>query len=363
MWSKTKELTYHQTNPVNQTVAGRLLRSLPIMIVVVGVVLAGMARLQQVFNWQNEIIIAITEGVGNFSAVFLGIFIEAAPFLLMGTLASGLVEVLFSPAELNRLLPRNRFLAVGLGGVLGLFFPVCECGSIPLARRLMSKGIPAPVGIAFLLAAPVINPIVIASTYAAFGNSLIFWLRFALTLFIAIGVGLLFLFEPDRSRILLPASPGTFQSFHLHHDHEGDHQPSSFKEKIKKMMVVAADEFFEMGRFLVIGAMLAALMQTIVPQQWLLSLGQGPVLSVIVLSLVAVLLSVCSTVDSFIALAFSGTFSTGALLAFLVYGPMVDIKATLMYLRVFRRPIVAVLVMLPWLLTLIAGVALNLWVR
>ncbi|MCX7976584.1 MAG: permease [Bellilinea sp.] len=356
-------MTHNSTHPINRTLPGRLLRNLPMMIVGVGIMMAGITRLQQVFNWQNDIILSITEGVGNFSAIFLGIFIEAAPFLLMGTLASGLVEVLFSPVELNRLLPHNRFLAVGLGGVLGLFFPVCECGSIPLARRLMSKGIPVPVGIAFLLAAPVINPIVIASTYAAFGNSLIFWLRFALTLFIAIGVGLLFLFEPDRSRILRPASPGTIQSFDLHHDHEGNHPPQPFKEKIKKVMVIAADEFFEMGRFLVIGALLAALMQTVVPQNWLLSLGQGPVLSTIVLSLVAVLLSVCSTVDSFIALAFSSTFSTGALLAFLVYGPMVDIKATLMYLRVFRRPIVAVLVLLPWLLTLIAGVAINVWVR
>jgi len=343
--------------------AVRLLPRFPLFVLIAVLMLAVIARLQQVFNWQGVLLLAVVDGVSNFSAVFLGIFIEAAPYLLLGTLASGLVEVFFSANELSRLLPRNRFLAVGLGGLLGLFFPVCECGSIPLARRLMTKGIPVPVGIAFLLAAPVINPIVIASTFAAFGNTPIFWLRFALTLLIAVGVGLLFMIEPDSTRIIRPVNVEGTHSFHFHLEHENQEQPLSLKEKLKKIMLIAGDEFFEMGRFLVIGALLAALMQTVVPQTWLLALGQGPVLSVIVLSLLAMLLSVCSTVDSFIALAFTGTFSTGAVLAFLVYGPMVDIKATLMYLRVFRRRTVVVLVILPWLLTLVSSVAINLWMR
>jgi uncharacterized membrane protein YraQ (UPF0718 family) len=229
----------------------------------------------------------------------------------------------------------------------------------------MRKGVPVPVGIAFLLAAPVINPIVIASTFAAFGNTPIFWLRFALTLLIAVGVGLLFLFETDMSRIIRPMNADLAPSFHLDfgHDHHPSEQSPSLKQKFKKVLLIASDEFFEMGRFLVVGALLAALMQTFVPQTWLLSLGQGPILSVIVLTLLAVLLSVCSTVDSFIALAFSSTFSVGAVLAFLVYGPMVDIKATLMYLRVFKRKTVVILVVLPWLLTLVASTAINLWVR
>jgi uncharacterized membrane protein YraQ (UPF0718 family) len=343
--------------------AVRLLPRFPLFVLIAVLVLSVIARLQQVFNWQGVLLLAVVDGVSNFSAVFLGIFIEAAPYLLLGTLASGLVEVFFSTNELSRLLPRNRFLAVGLGGLLGLFFPVCECGSIPLARRLMTKGIPVPVGIAFLLAAPVINPIVIASTFAAFGNTPIFWLRFALTLLISVGVGLLFMIEPDSTRIIRPVNVEGTHSFHFHLEHETQEQPLTLKEKLKKIMLIAGDEFFEMGRFLVIGALLAALMQTVVPQTWLLALGQGPVLSVIVLSLLAVLLSVCSTVDSFIALAFTGTFSTGAVLAFLVYGPMVDIKATLMYLRVFRRRTVVVLVILPWLLTLVSSVAINLWMR
>jgi uncharacterized protein len=129
-------------------------------------------------------------------------------------------------------------------------------------------------------------------------------------------------------------------------------QKPPLREPAGQALAVAADEFFEMGRFLILGALLAALMQTFVRQSALLAVGQGPVLSVLVMTGMAVLLSICSTVDAFIALAFTGTFTSGAILAFLVYGPMVDIKSTLMFLRVFKPRVVLRLVLLPLLMTL-----------
>ena len=132
------------------------------------------------------------------------------------------------------------------------------------------------------------------------------------------------------------------------------------RERLRRMLVIAADEFFEMGHFLVIGALLAALLQTFIPQAGLLNLGQGPLSSVLVMIVLAVLLSICSTVDAFIALAFAGTFSAGSILAFLVYGPMVDIKSTLMFLRVFRKKTVFTLVLLPFILVVLIGVVVNL---
>jgi len=131
-------------------------------------------------------------------------------------------------------------------------------------------------------------------------------------------------------------------------------------QKLRKVALIAGDEFLEMGRYLVIGALLAALLQLLVPQPVLAGLGRGPILSVVVMAAIAVLLSVCSTVDAFIALAFVGQFSNGALLSFLVYGPMVDIKSTLMFARVFRRRSVVYLVMLPLLLTLFSTAVWNL---
>jgi uncharacterized membrane protein YraQ (UPF0718 family) len=134
-----------------------------------------------------------------------------------------------------------------------------------------------------------------------------------------------------------------------------------FREGIARALVIAGDEFFEMGRYLVVGSGLAALMQTFVPQSTLLRLGTGPVLSVLVLVALAVVLSICSTVDSFVALAFVGSFTPGAVLGFLVFGPMVDIKSTLMFLGVFRRKTVVYLILLPLAMTIVAAVFLNLF--
>jgi hypothetical protein len=115
-----------------------------------------------------------------------------------------------------------------------------------------------------------------------------------------------------------------------------------------------------MGRYLIVGSILAALMQTIVPQATLLALGSGPVISIIVLMALAYILSICSTVDAFLALSFVNTFTTGSILGFLVFGPMVDIKSSLMFLSVFRRRTVAYLILLPFLLTLLMMVIVNL---
>ena len=297
--------------------------------------------------------------LSQFTSVFLGIFIEAVPFLLLGTLASGMVEVFFDQEELARILPRQPLLAALTGSLMGLFLPVCECGVVPLTRRLYQKGVPSAVGISFLLAAPVINPVVIASTYAAFGFSPVFWGRIALTLGIAVITGLVFSLQPDVNQILRDPIPSKITEEPLVVALAPPVVVVPLGQRLRRMVVIAGDEFFEMGRYLVIGSLMAALLQTFVPQQILASLGRGPVLSVVVMAAIAVLLSVCSTVDAFIALAFIGQFPTGALLSFLVYGPMVDIKSTLMFTRVFRRRGVVYLVFLPLLLTLVSTALWN----
>lgn len=298
--------------------------------------------------------------LSQFSAVFLGIFIEAVPFLLLGTLASGIVEVFFSREEFAHLLPRNPLLGALAGSLMGLFIPVCECGVVPLTRRLFQKGAPTAVGISFLLAAPALNPVVIASTYSAFGLGPVFWGRMGLTLLVAVISGMIFASQGQVNQLLrVPvnlAEPIQIQP--LSRDLL---PPVKFGERFRQAAVIAGEEFFEMGRYLVIGAFLAAVLQTFIPQSWLASIGRGPVLSVIMMAAIAVLLSVCSTVDAFIALAFVGQFATGGILSFLVYGPMVDIKSTLMFARVFKKRSVAYLVLLPLLLVLVSTALWNLF--
>jgi hypothetical protein len=298
-----------------------------------------------------------------FSTRFLGIFIEAAPFLLLGTLVSGLLEAFIKPEDIARWTPRNPVLATISGAFMGFVFPVCECGVVPVVRRLFHKGLPMSVGVTFLLAAPVMNPIVLASTYIAFGPGPILYGRFIITAVVATLVGLVFALGARPQEVLHPHSLAPVMGG------AGDVLPAPAVPAVQRPTVfaglrqalyMAGDEFFEMGRFLIIGSLLAASMQTLVSQDVLLALGEGPVISVLVMQVFAFVLSVCSTVDAFLALAFVGTFTTGSVLAFLTFGPMVDIKSTLMFLGVFQRRIVLYLIALPLLLTLLIGIWMNL---
>ena len=293
--------------------------------------------------------------VSVFATRFLGIFIEAAPFLLLGSLTSGLIEAFVKPDDILRMMPRSR-LGAALGGTfLGLIFPVCECGVVPVTRRLFRKGLPISMGVAFLLAAPFMNPIVFASTYIAFGFGDILLWRALLTILVAVIVALVIGSFADPREVLKSASTKVDGEHHHHHAPAG----SGFSAKLQFAAQVAGDDFFEMGRFLILGSGLAALLQTLAPQDSLLALGSGPILSVVFMQVLAFLLSVCSTVDSFLALAFVNTFSTGAIVGFLSFGPMVDIKSTMMFTGVFRRKIVLYLVLLPFVLHLAGGVLIN----
>ncbi len=299
-----------------------------------------------------------------FATRFLSIFIEAAPFLLMGTLVSGLLEVFVSREDIVRAVPKNPVLATIGGAFLGFAFPVCECGVVPVTRRLFSKGLPTSVGVAFILAAPVMNPIVLVSTMIAFrdyndGPVLIAG-RFIVTAVVAVLVGVIFALTSKPHEVLLPAtlapvSGGAGKA-------QAPARPGLWAG-LRGALRFGVDEFFDMGRYLVIGTLLASLMQTFVGEQTLRAWGSGPVLSVLVMQALAFILSVCSTVDSFLALSFTGTFPPGAILSFLTFGPMIDIKSTLMFAGVFRRRAVLYLIALPLLLTLLVGVWVNLLLR
>ncbi len=300
----------------------------------------------------------------TFVTIFLSLFIEAAPFLIAGSIVSGFIAVYVDQGMVERFIPNQPLLAALAGAGLGFIFPVCECGVVPVTRRLYGKGLPLPVGIAFLLAAPVINPVVIFSTYAAFGWGPVLWGRVVFSMLVAFSVGLIFHLARPRE-ILLPETlavsdgrdDSDIQEQCDDHDHNHDH--GGARRGAWQALVMAGDDFLDMGRYLIAGAMLAAAMQTVVPQSTLLTVGQGPIISVFVMMALAYILSVCSTVDAFIALAFSNAFTTGSLFGFLVFGPMVDIKSSLLFLGVFRRRTVLYLILLPLALVAVIGVFWN----
>ncbi len=303
----------------------------------------------------------VAERFQTFVTIFLSLFIEAAPFLLVGSIVSGIIAVYVNQAMVERYIPDHPLLAALAGAGLGFVFPVCECGVVPVTRRLFGKGLPLPVGIAFLLAAPVVNPVVIFSTFAAFGWGPVLWGRVAFSILVAFAVGLIFHLARPQEILLPQILNSTARASGRDHrdDHNHEHDHPNPRPRIWQALTLAGDDFLDMGRYLIVGAMLAAAMQTLVPQSTLLAIGQGPIISVFVMMAVAFILSVCSTVDAFIALAFSSAFTTGSLFGFLVFGPMVDVKSALLFLGIFRRRTVLYLILLPLALVAVIGVLWN----
>lgn len=346
--------------------------------------------------------------LNNAFTLFLSLIVEAMPFLLLGVLLSGLLLLFIDERKLMTLMPRNPILGAVVGSLIGFLFPVCECGNVPVARRLLMQGVPAPVAIGFLLAAPTINPIVIWSTWVAFRDQPeIVVLRVVFSLVVAIAVACVFSVQRDMKPILQPAiarilpatqpqpektplwqggvyraqeqkpmllqggtfllgQPGAPQRM----DGSGlqasmaanSIQKKPLSYKLRMLLDNTVQELRELGGMLILGSAIAALIQVLAPRELILSLGQGPITSVTAMMLLAGLVSICSTVDSFFALSFASTFTTGSLLAFLVFGPMIDLKGIGLLISIFKPRAVIYLVALAAQLTFLLTLFLNLYV-
>jgi uncharacterized membrane protein YraQ (UPF0718 family) len=287
--------------------------------------------------------------------IFLGVVIEAVPFLLLGVLVSQTLALVMHGDRLVAWLPRTRLASLSAMAGLGALFPVCECGNVPVARRLLKQGVPTAAALVFLLSAPALNPVVALSTYAAFRDQpSIVVLRLALTFVVAMGVGLIVSVHPR------PAALVRGGDAHAAANHIAPPAGGASSTALRFTQGAFA-EFVEMGAVLIVGAALAALTQTLVPRATLLSVGQGPLVSVVVMMALAAILSVCSTVDAFVALAYAGTFTDGSLVAFLVFGPMIDIKSLLLMLTVFTARTIILVASLVTEAVLLIGIGLNYW--
>lgn len=286
-----------------------------------------------------------TQSFLQLNTIFISILIEAIPFVLIGVFISGIIQMFVTEEMIAKIIPKNRFLAVLLATIVGALFPACECGIVPIVRRLLQKGVPLHAGIAFMLTGPVINPIVLFSTYVAFGNKWDMMLyRGGLAMAVAFIVGIVLSYQ-FKDNQLLKAHVTT-----NHHVHK-----ETFFTKFKGTCRHAVDEFFSVGKYLIIGAFIAASMQTFVKTSTLLAIGQNDVSSSLVMMVLAFILSLCSEADAFIASSFSSTFSIGSLIAFLVFGAMVDIKNMLMMFGTFKKRFVFFLIFYISILVLVGS--------
>lgn len=293
------------------------------------------------------------------NTIFISMVMEAIPFVLVGVLISGLIQTFVKDHWIARIMPRNRYLATIFGCGIGIFFPSCECGIVPITKRLINKGMPLHAGIAFMLTGPIINPIVLFSTYIAFGND---WemvgIRAGLAIVVAFSVSIIlsFMFKDLPFRVQDGQAAAAVE--HGTGTAPGSTLVSVWK-RIYEVIVHAIDEFFSVGKYLVLGAFIAACMQTFVPTSYLLHLGSNPVTSSLVMIALAFIISLCSEADAFIAASFRSTFTVGSLSAFLVFGPMIDIKNTLMLLGTYRSKFVFVLIGLVTVFTLIGSLIVG----
>jgi uncharacterized membrane protein YraQ (UPF0718 family) len=305
--------------------------------------------------------------------LFLSLLVEAIPFLLLGILLSSLLLLFVDETKLVRSMPQHPLLGAVVGSLIGFLFPVCECGNVPVARRLILQGMPPAVSIGFLLAAPTINPVVIWATWTAFRDQpeVVVW-RIGLSFVIATGIAWVFSVQTDLRPLLqksvtrsLPVKrqdnlSGTYFL--------GQSQPLIIytltrpqkQNKWSLFLDNTLGEIRELGGILVIGSAVAALIQVAVPREVILGLGQGPVTSIVAMMILAGVVSICSTVDAFFALSFASTFTTGSLLAFLVFGPMIDLKAIGLLLTLFQRRAIIYLFLLAGQMTFLAALFINL---
>lgn len=283
---------------------------------------------------------------------FLSIWLEGAPFILVGTILSGFIDAFLPAKLLDRMLPKNRVLATLVSGFLGLVFPVCECAVVPVVRRLVQKGLPISCAMTYLLAAPIINPVVIISTMTAFGelggaNSISGYAwpamtiaRLSLGYVVAVIIGLAVLRRKPSDILRASVVDGIDKRAA-----DGGHDHGSklgFDGKIIHALRTSMRDFLDTGMYFTIGIVITAWFGTQVDQTRFGTVAGNEWLATPALMGLAYALALCSTSDAFIA-APMAAFSLKAKLAFLVFGPMLDVKLTFMYLAVFRRKFVLIL--------------------
>ncbi|MFD5073791.1 permease [Streptomyces sp. NPDC058371] len=256
----------------------------------------------------------------SWMTVFVAVVVQALPFLVLGVLLSAVIAVFVPPSFFARALPRRPALAVPVAGMAGAILPGCECASVPVAGALVRRGVTPAAALAFLLSAPAINPIVLTATAVAFPREPRMVLaRFVASLLVACVMGWLWQRLGRTDWMRSPARPS----------YEGLGRGAAFWGSVRHDVMHA-------GGFLVVGAMAAATLKAVVPAGWLSAAAGNPVVSVLALAVLAVLLSICSEADAFVVASLS-QFSLTARLAFLVVGPMIDLKLFAMQVGTFGR--------------------------
>lgn len=310
------------------------------------------------------------EIIKNISIIFTSIFFESLPFILLGSLISAIIETYVSNETITKIIPKNKVLGSIVGVFLGFFLPACDCAVIPISKRLLKKKVPINVAISFMLSSPIINPVVLLSTYYAFykTNPEIFWYRLLLGIIISIIIGIIMGIVYNKKEVTINNIDEC--DCHKHdidedfkdlaeelgeiecdcHNHRTTH---NLKNDILSIFKHTAYDMFEVIRYLMLGALIASLIQVLLPRNILLVFQNNQILSIVILMIFAYLISLCSTSDSFVGKSLLSSFSQNAIIAYLLLGPMIDIKNTIVLIGNYKKNFVITLISLIFIIIFI----------
>lgn len=286
--------------------------------------------------------------ISTFATIFMSILMEAFPFILIGVFVSSAIHIFVPSEAITKLFSKSKFVSFFVAIFAGVAFPVCDCAIVPVAIRFIKKGIPPFAVVTFMLAAPIVNPVVIISTLYAFPDPMVAVCRTGIGILIAALAGCVFLIFPEKTSIVRHEETGHCHEHDCCAEHGGNN--SSFINKIGSVFSHAAEEFFDVGRFVIIGAAISSIAHTMVPTDIFEGIGGNNAVAVPIMMLTAYVLSMCATSDAFVAQSFSAQFSISPLIAFMVFGQMLDIKNTLILSGNFKKSFVLKLVTVTTLL-------------
>ena len=292
--------------------------------------------------------------ISDFLMIFLGLLVESLPFVVLGVVISSLIAVFVKSSAILKYKSKNPILSHIQSMFLGLLLPVCECGNIPLAKRLILIGFKPSEVITFMLSAPILNPLVLISTLEAFNaDKNIAFIRIISGGLIALLVGLIFSFNNKEllANNTVTAKP-VFSFQKATSEPIDSNLHINFFENFRS-------EFFSVFKVLLLGCILAASFQVLIPRDWTSLFAGDPLLSVVSMIFLAFLISICSSVDAFFALSLASTFNLGSILSFLVFGPMIDIKTLLMLRSVYKPLTLMRLVLLVFFFCTLLGLGVN----
>lgn len=305
----------------------------------------------------------------DFIISFLAVFYEAMPFIVLGSLISGVLEEMVPQQLISRFVPKNRILAIGICALLGIIFPMCECGIVPVMRRLLRKGLPLSCCVAYMLAGPIINVVVIGSTWVAFqqhvGGYYIVGFRIGLGYLVAVGTALIvdWQYKKYGDSLITDSAKPNLALLTLGEDgKERVEAKKPWMVRLGNITETALTDFVDITVFLSLGAVLAALSKQFISQTQIESLSTGyPIVAILVMMALAVIMCLCSEADAFVAASFT-SMHPSAKIAFLVLGPMLDFKLYMMFTRVFRPRLIWTIVIALVIQVLIYSIVVHyLW--